>query len=140
MINDKKTAPTDAVTENARMRAKIITSAAKEQYKVEVDRLNLFTTRFNNFVKEVVNAYPSDKTRKLALVSEMLKEILTRDETETYTSKDKIEEAYKIIDEMTFKPKGLYGEGENGFNMDDVLNPKGELDLMEICKELGVTE
>lgn len=139
MINDKKTA-VDAVTENARMRAKIITSAAKEQYKVEVDRLNLFTNRFNNFVKEVVSAYPSDKTRKLALVAETLKEILTKEETEAYTSKEKIEEAYKIIDEMTFAPKGLYGEGENGFNMDDVLNPKGELDLMAICKELGVTE
>ncbi len=139
MINDKKTA-VDAVTENARMRAKIITSAAKEQYKVEVDRLNLFTNRFNNFVKEVVSAYPSDKTRKLALVAETLKEILTKEETEAYTSKEKIEQAYKIIDEMTFAPKGLYGEGENGFNMDDVLNPKGELDLMAICKELGVTE
>lgn len=139
MINDKKTA-VDAVTENARMRAKIITSAAKEQYKVEVDRLNLFTNRFNNFVKEVVSAYPSDKTRKLALVAETLKDILTKEETEAYTSKEKIEEAYKIIDEMTFAPKGLYGEGENGFNMDDVLNPKGELDLMAICKELGVTE
>ena len=139
MINDKKTA-VDAVTENARMRAKIITSAAKEQYKVEVDRLNLFTNRFNNFVKEVVSAYPSDKTRKLALVAETLKEILTKEETEAYTSKEKIEEAYKIIDEMNFAPKGLYGEGENGFNMDDVLNPKGELDLMAICKELGVTE
>ena len=100
----------------------------------------MFTNRFNTFISEIVNAYPSDKTRKLSAVGEMLKEILTKNETETYTSKDKILEAYKIIDGMTFKPKGLYGESENGFNMDDVLNPKGELDLMAICRELGVTD
>ena len=139
MINDKKTTA-EIITEDARMRAKMITSAAQEQYKVEIDRLNMFTSRFNTFVNEIVNAYPSDKTRKLLAVAEMLKEILTKNETESYTSKDKILEAYKVIDGMTFKPKGLYGESENGFNMDDVLNPKGELDLMAICKELGVTD
>jgi hypothetical protein len=138
MNKDKKTVA--QITEDARMRAKMITSAAKEQYQVEIDRLNMFTNRFNTFVNEIVNAYPSDKTRKLAMVAEMLKEILTKTETEAYTSKDKINEAYKLIDGMNFKPKGLYGESENGFNMDDVLNPKGELDLMAICKELGVTE
>ena len=49
----------------------------------------------------------------------------------------------KIIeneDLTTQKRPSLYGEGENGFNMEDVLNPKGELDLMSLCKELGVTE
>ena len=139
MINDKKLTA-DAIIEDARTRAKMITGAAQEQYKVEIDKLNMFTTRFNTFVKEIANAYPMDKTRKLNAVAETLKEILTKYETETYTSKDKIMEAYKIIDGMTFKPKGLYGESENGFNMDDVLNPKGELDLMAICKELGVTD
>ena len=140
MIKDKKSLDAEAITEDARLRAKMITSAAKEQYKVEIDRLNMFTTRFNTFVKEVVNAYPCDKTRKLTAVAETLKEILTKDETEAYTSKDKIYEAYKIIDGMTFKPSGLYGTSESGFNMDDVLNPKEDLDLMAICKELGVTE
>ena len=140
MTNEKKTLEAEAITEDARLRAKMITSAAKEQYKVEIDRLNMFTARFNTFVKEVVNAYPTDKTRKLVAVGEMLKEILTKTETETYTSKDKILEAYKIMDGMSFKPTGLYGVSENGFNMDDVLNPKGELDLMSLCKELGVTE
>ena len=139
MINNKKPVG-DTTIENARMRAKIITSAAQEQYKVEVDRLKLFTERFNTFINEVVVNYPTDKTRKLVLVSDMLKEILNKEETEIYTSKEKIEKAYKIIDEISFEPKSLYGEGENGFNMDDVLNPKGKLDLMSICKELGVTE
>ena len=140
MANDKKTLGADAITEDARLRAKMITSAAKEQYKVEIDRLNMFTASFNTFVKEVVNAYPTDKTRKLVAVGEMLKDILTTTETEVYTSKDKILDAYKIIDGMSFKPSGLYGVSESGFNMDDVLNPKGDLDLMAICKELGVTE
>ena len=140
MIKNKKTLEADAIVEDARLRAKMITSAAKEQYKLEIDRLNVFSSRFNTFVKEIVNAYPSDKTRKLVAVAETLKEILTKNETEVYTSKDKIFEAYKIIDGMSFKPTGLYGTSESGFNMDDVLNPKEDLDLMAICKELGVTE
>ena len=140
MINDKTSQREDVITEDAQMHAKMITSAAKEQYKIEIDRLNMFTARFNTFVKEIVNAYPSDKTRKLTAVAETLKEILTKEETEIYTSKEKISDAYKIIDGMSFKPAGFYGTSESGFNMDDVLNPKGELDLMAICKELGVTE
>ena len=140
MANEKKTLGANAITENARLRAQMITNAAKEQYKIEIDRLNMFTERFNAFVKEIVNAYPTDKTRKLVAVGETLKDILTKTETEAYTSKDKILEAYKIIETVPVKPAGLYGVSENGFNMDDVLNPKGDLDLMSICKELGVTE
>ncbi len=140
MINDKPSITADINTEDVSVRAETLTNAIKEQYKVEIDRLNMFSSRFNAFVKEIASAYPSDKTRKLTAVAETLKEILIKDETEVYTSKDKISEAYKIIDGMSFKPAGLYGISESGFNMDDVLNPKGDLDLMAICKELGVTE
>ncbi len=140
MIQNKTTLDAKVITQDARIRAKMITNAAKEQYKIEIDRLNMFTTRFNAFVKDVVNAYPTDKTRKLVVVAETLREILTKNETEAYTSKDKINEAYKIIEGLDFKPAGLYGTSESGFNMDDVLNPKEDLDLMAICKELGVTE
>ena len=51
---------------------------------------------------------------------------------------EKIIEMYSIIDEVKPQKKSLYGEGENGFNMDDVLNPKEELNLGDLLKELGV--
>ena len=41
-----------------------------------------------------------------------------------------------------FQPEQLIKEAlneeENGFNIDDAINPKGELNLEDLCKELGV--
>ena len=31
-------------------------------------------------------------------------------------------------------------EEETGFNLDDVLNPKGELDLAKLCRGLGLMD
>ncbi|MBQ3235101.1 MAG: hypothetical protein IJA97_02960 [Clostridia bacterium] len=124
-------------------RAKDITNHAKEQYKAEVEKLKLFNARWNNYVNSIVKEYPSDKTRKLAYVSELITDILMKEETPSYTALNKIEDIYKIVDdgrELKFdKSKSLYGKTESGFNMEDVLNP-GELDLMSLCKELGATD
>ena len=123
---------------NARLRAKIITSAAKEQYETEIAKLKLFIERFNAYVNDVVDNYPSDLTRKTAAVGQMIKEILNREESPEFTSKEKIKEVYTLIEDFKPKKKSLYGESENGFNMDDVLNPKEDLDLDSLLKELGV--
>ena len=34
----------------------------------------------------------------------------------------------------------MEGEEETGFNLDDVINPKGELDLEKLCRSLGLME
>ena len=84
------------IIENAKMRAKIITSSAREQYKTEVDVLKLFIDRWNAFVNETVKSYPSDKTRKLVAVADMIKEILQNDDASTITDKQKIQDIYKL--------------------------------------------
>ena len=115
----------------------------KEKYQTEIKNLRLFVSSFNEYVSEIVKAYPSDRTRKAVAVSDALKDILSREETATYTAKEQVLEAFKIIESVVPKKDSkqtLYGEGENGFSMDEVLNPKGELDLMSLCKELGVTD
>ena len=121
-----------------------IAKTVKEQYKIEVERLKLFNARWNAFINKTVQAYPSDETRKLVVVSQMITEILMRDEEEYYTAKDKIEDVYKLIDkEGLYKEEqrpSLFGKSDNGFDMEEVLNPKGELDLKSLLKELGVTE
>ena len=116
-------------------------SVAQQKYQTEIKNLRLFVDSFNDYIKEIVKDYPSDRTRKAVAVGEALKDILYREETAEYTCKEQVMEAYKIIEGVSAvkqKSQSLYGEGENGFNMDDVLNPKGELDLMQLCKELGV--
>ena len=137
MINEiKEVKPKES--ENARIRAKIITSAAKEQYDTEISKLKLFIEKFNEYTEDIVKEYPSDKTRKTVVVGQMIKDILNREETLEYTSKEKIAEIYKIVLDNKPQRKGLYGIGENGFDMDEVLNPKEELDLDSLLKELGV--
>ena len=95
--------------QNAKKRAQDITETAKEQYKIEIDRLKLFNARFNAFVNKTVQNYPSDQTRKLVVVSEMITEILMRDEEDFYTEYndyiltvgvvDSVEEAIAHINE-----------------------------------------
>lgn len=130
--------------ESVKVRAQEITDNAKEQYKAEIERLKLFNARWNNYVNKIVKEYPSDKTRKIVACSQMITEILMREESFEYTPLNKIEDIYKIIDDGTEdkfdRTKTLFGESENGFNMEDVLNPKEELDLLSLCRELGATD
>ena len=129
------------ILQNCVKRGKEITDNAKKTAQNELKRLALFLERWEKFTSETVKNYPSDKTRKLHAISQMLEDIISRDERKNYTIYDKVEDAYKLIDQITYdKNKSIYGESESGFNMDDVLNPKGNLDLLELCKELGVDE
>lgn len=139
-IKKSATVMESQIIENAKTRAKIITNSARAQYKTEVDVLKLFIERWNSFVNDTVKSYPSDKTRKLVAVADMIKEILQNDDASTVSNKAKIDQIYKLTEGFVKESRSLYGVSESGFNMDDVLNPKGDLDLMELCKELGVTE
>ena len=114
----------------------------ENEYKLEVEKLKLFSVKFNAFVNDAVKNYPCDKTRKLVYLSDVISEILSSNEVD-FKDKTKIEAVYKLIEKedlSTDKRPSLFGESENGFNMEDVLNPKGELDLLSLCKELGVNE
>ena len=139
-IKKSASAIENQIIENAKTRAKIITNSSREQYKIEIDVLKLFIERWNAFVNDTVKSYPSDKTRKLVAVADMIKEILQNENATHIDNKQKIDEVFKLTESFVKESRSLYGVSESGFNMDDVLNPKGDLDLMELCKELGVTE
>ena len=143
MTDNKKGSFAPKNLNGTRTQPRAVSNSSIEKYQTEVKNLRLFVDSFNEYISEIVKEYPSDRTRKAVAIGDALKDILSREETQTYTSKEQILDAYKIIESVIPKKEGaktLYGEGENGFNMDDVLNPKGELDLMSLCKELGVTE
>lgn len=129
---------------SVKSRAQVITDQAREQYKTEVERLKLFNARWNNYVNKIVKEYPSDKTRKIVACSQMITEILMREESFEYTPINKIEDIYKIIedgsDSKYDRTQTLFGASENGFDMEDVLNPKEDLDLLSLCRELGATD
>lgn len=68
-------------------------------YSAEVKRLNLISGEFDAFLKETVRAYPSDKTRRLSLLGDMLTDILKKPPTE-FSDKQKIDEIYKLISDF----------------------------------------
>ena len=102
----------------------------------------MFIERFSKYVGEVLKSNPNDKTRKTDATVRVINDILNETETRNFTSVDKIKEIYKIIGQTSpdTEKQSLYGEGVNGFRLDDVLNPKEELDLKNLLTELGVTE
>lgn len=111
----------------------------EEKYKAEVSMLKLFISKFNKYVSQVVKENPCDKTRKIDAVARTINDILSEKETPLYTSVEKIKEIYTLICDEEVKDS-FYGEGVNGFRLDDVLNPKETLDLEELLSELGVTK
>ncbi len=114
----------------------------ENKYNTEVALLKTFIDKFSKYVNEIVKNNPNDKTRKTDATVRIISDILNEKESKTFTSIDKIKEIYKIIsDGSTEKERqSLYGEGVNGFRLDDVLNPKEELSLKDLLSELGVTE
>ena len=109
-------------------------------YQAELKKIALISNRFNAYMDDVVKNYPTDKTRKLHLISTLITEIVEKNETPNYSSKQKVEEIYRLLDEFIPTATVKEQDGENSFNLDDVLNPKKDLDLLELCRELGVTE
>ena len=109
-------------------------------YDVELKRIALISERLTSFMKNAVNKYPSTETRKLNMVADLITEIIEKNDTPNYTSKNKVEDVYKLIEEFSPLSVSNNKQVENTFNLDEVLNPKDELDLMSLCKELGVTD
>ena len=79
-------------------------------YQAELKKIALISNRFNAFMDEVVKNYPSDKTRKLHLVSTLITEIVEKNDVPTDTAKQKVEEVYRLIDE--YAPKTTSKESE----------------------------
>ncbi len=115
---------------------------SENKYNAEISLLKMFIQRFSKYVGEVLKSNPNDKTRKTDATVRIVSDILNETETRNFTNVDKIKEIYKIISQSSgeTEKQSLYGEGVNGFRLDDVLNPKEELDLKNLLTELGVTE
>ncbi len=114
----------------------------ENKYNAEISLLKMFIEKFSKYVGEVLKSNPNDKTRKTDATVRIINDILKETETRNFTNVDKIKEIYKILNQTPNETgkQSLYGEGVNGFRLDDVLNPKEELDLKNLLTELGVTE
>ena len=86
-------------------------------------------------------ASQSDNERKeLLLLAEKCR-LLSERLTTTYPDKEDVQEFATFTSLLRERlGENQTDEEEEGFNMDDVLNPKEPLDLGNLCRELGLME
>lgn len=114
------------------------------QYKLEVEKLKKFTARWNGYFEELKEKYPMYAPVKKALeVKGKIDKIFSKDKPKDVVNR--LESAIpKEVGGESVNPKRkvrdyIAATGDNGFNLDEVLNP-GELQLEDICKELGLLD
>lgn len=143
----------EALINNAILRAeekaKEIEKSAWLKYALEIENIKMFHIRFKTYFDYLMEKYPYYPATKEA---QEIYEKLLASATQGLNDKEKIQEAEKGLVFQTaksnkkgeFNPKKMMDEyiattGDNGFNLDEVLNP-GELHLEDLCKELGLIE
>ena len=92
---------------------------------------NVLDSQFRLLDKAAGPALDAPKAKLAALLGKEEGHFLPREE--------------KQAQKEEFDPKAIIGrymedEEETGFNLDDVLNPKGELDLAKLCRGLGLMD
>ncbi len=117
---------------------------AELQYKLEIERLKKFSARCDAYFEELGEKYPMYPPVKKSLEIKAKIDKIEDDENPKEVINRLESVIPKNIDNETFDPKRkikdyIAATGINGFNMDEVLHP-GELQLEDICKELGLID
>lgn len=137
--------------ERAEEKAQDIEKVVFSKYSLEIENIKMFCARFNTYFDYLLKKYPYYP--EIQIARETYEKLLSISNNDGLTPSEKIRKAGKLFgkgegvttpDGKTFDPKARINEyvavtGDNGFNLDEVLNP-GELRLEDLCKELGLTE
>jgi cell division septum initiation protein DivIVA len=133
--------------EKARETDKVILA----KYSLEIENIKVFCARFNTYFDYLLKKYPYYP--EIQKAKETYEKLLSISNNQNLTPAERIRKSNKLFgkgnnvttpDGNVFDPKAKIDEyiaatGDNGFNLDEVLNP-GELRLEDLCKELGLTE
>ena len=96
--------------------------------------LKLFADKWKKLAAQMQGLIPAREAKRYAEFSENLSALLGRDPGFTPP------EAGEEFDPKAVIGRYVEGEEESGFNLDEVLNPKGELDLEKLCRNLGLMD
>ncbi len=130
----------------ATQKAEEVRSTANAEYVLEIKRLKMFTAKWENYFNTVLkNAVLSEDVKKINALIKSIKDIISDEASVDYslTIKEKVEKLRNLFDEQKNKGKNddrALDVSESGFDLNEVLNPGYDLDLFELCKELGVVE
>ena len=160
----------DAIISKALLSAvekvKQVEYSAKKKTENEINRLQLFINKCEKYLSDIKLSYPIDTniqkfdefTDKMrGLMPETSKNVNTKKENVNIVKQENNiakEENNTAKEELAagriFNPKEKIekyiekdikvNEKEDDFNMDDVLNPKGELNLEDLCRQLGLMD
>lgn len=132
-IIEKAEQKAEKITDDATSLKNVLEADALAKYNAELSRLNDFVVRWQANLPE-----PKERTvnsRKRAALTLILSEILS-----DRKPPESIEKGIEILDKLNAAIGGKSQDSENGFDLDEVLNPSEDLDLETLCKELGVME
>lgn len=125
----------------------------REFYRVSAETewktLQLFAEKWKNLAAQMAGLIPQGEAERYAEFAENLSALLGKESgyfTAPSAANQEQDEDNKITAQPEeFDPKAVIGkymdgEEETGFNLDDVINPKGVLDLEKLCRSLGLME
>ncbi len=133
-----------AVLKRAEMTAINLEKQSQLEYELELERLKNFSKKWDDFFNGVKDMPTAKTSKKATKLTETVKKIEKKSSPKKVIQDlDKLIESESKINPV-FNPKKKIGEyiaatSDGGFNMDEVLNP-GELELEDICKELGLID
>lgn len=103
----------------------------------ENNNVRLLEERLRDYLEKVIKAYPVDNNlSKMIQLKDKLDKILSGEEVD-YEIDDNL--ILELDDLKKGRAKREIPESDNGFDLDEVLNP-GKLDLEDLCVELGLME
>ena len=135
-------------------KAKEIESAAKRKCDLEIKRLRLFQAKWQQYFARVMEQYPVDENlQKMQEFTQKVGEILGSESGRPLDATVQTQNVSSVFADFRketavasatpFDPKAkidAYMKSESGFDMEEVLNPKGELNLEALCRELGLMD
>lgn len=118
--------------------------------EAELKTLRLFAEKWRKLAEQMIGVFPDDEAEKYIGFAEDLSALLGKEgnffaDGAPVSDVAPAQEQSRAQEEV-FDPKAIIGrymeseEEDNGFNLDDVLNPKGELDLAKLCRGLGLMD
>lgn len=132
----------DGVLAEAKVKLSEAEAAAEKLYDLEADRLRLFKAAWDKkFAAFFVGGGNAERLNSLA--AEIDDVVCGRREYADLSYKSKVSELRRLVDEkgkLISDSAVLFGDGEDGFSLDDILDPKGDLDLASLCREMGLSE
>ena len=108
--------------------------------ETEWQTLRLFADKWRRLAAQMEELCPGAETRKYAAFADNLAALLGRSRAFAPQEAESDVPAAETFDPKAVIERYVEGEEETGFNLDDVLNPKGELDLEKLCRNLGLMD